>query len=153
MCILVGSLNGLQLTVLKSFFCSSLSPGISLGSAEINMNKGDDHRIERGCEKQKQIHCQSSPCPAYSTCKDEFDSYKCLCPPGYVGKHCVNVCSLKPCRHGQCIRNETGKGFKCVCPPQYTGKLLSLQKAGSWVFMSLILTLKKCLNLNAKIGA
>ncbi|CAH3153646.1 unnamed protein product [Pocillopora meandrina] len=67
-------------------------------------------------------HCSSNPCPDYSTCQEEFDSYKCICPVGYGGKHCVRVCSLKPCRHGKCESSNHGKGFRCVCPQQYTGK-------------------------------
>lgn len=86
------------------------------------MNKGESQKIVTGCEDKMPTHCKSSPCPGYSTCKEEFDSYKCLCPPGYVGKHCEDVCSLKPCKHGQCVRNGTGKGFYCVCPSQYIGK-------------------------------
>ena len=95
--------------------------GVSVTNKEIDMNKGDNHNVASGCESQMPTHCVSNPCPAYSTCKDEFDSYKCVCTSGYVGKHCVDVCSLKPCRHGQCIRNVSKKGFKCVCPSQYTG--------------------------------
>ena len=90
------------------------------------MKKGNSLNVVTGCEDQMPSHCSSNPCPKGSTCQDKFDSYECLCPAGFVGKNCVNVCSLKPCRHGKCIRNGTGKGFRCVCPSQYTGKL------GNW---------------------
>lgn len=32
--------------------------------------------------------CQSSPCAAGSTCVDEINGYRCLCPPDRTGPHC-----------------------------------------------------------------
>ena len=105
------------------------SPGVFIGSKEININAGVSHNTAHGCEGLLPNHCSSNPCPNYSTCQEEFDSYRCVCPAGYVGKHCVNVCSLKPCRNGRCEKTDTQKGFQCVCPKQYTGerKLHNLQ--------------------------
>ena len=100
----------------------SISLGVFVGSTLINMNSGVNHRTASGCEEKMGSHCSSNPCPDYSTCQEEFDSYKCICPVGYVGKHCLRVCSLKPCRHGKCESTNHGKGFRCVCPQQYTGK-------------------------------
>lgn len=102
------------------FFFSSV--GVLVGNKEININAGVNHNTARGCESQMPSHCLSNPCPSYSTCQEQFDSYRCVCPAGYVGKSCVNVCSLKPCRNGRCEKTETQKGFQCVCPKQYTGK-------------------------------
>ena len=99
----------------------SISVGVFAGSTVINMNSGVNHRTASGCEEKMGSHCSSNPCPDYSTCQEEFDSYKCICPVGYVGKHFVRVCSLKPCRHGKCESLNHGKGFRCVCPQQYTG--------------------------------
>lgn len=98
------------------------SLGISVGSTEINMNSGDNHNTISGCEEKMGSRCISNPCPNNSTCREEFDSYKCICPVGYVGKHCARICSLKPCRHGKCESVDSKKGFRCVCPQQYTGK-------------------------------
>ena len=100
----------------------SISVGVFVGSTEINMNSGVNHKTASRCEEKMGSHCSSNPCPDYSTCQEEFDSYKCICPVGYVGKHCLRVCSLKPCRHGKCESTNHGKGFRCVCPQQYTGK-------------------------------
>ncbi|XP_078343214.1 cadherin EGF LAG seven-pass G-type receptor 1-like [Oculina patagonica] len=101
--------------------------GVSVGSTEIDINSGDKHNTASGCEKQMPSHCLSNPCPDYSTCQEEFDSYMCLCPAGYVGKHCVDVCSLRPCRHGRCEKTDTAKGFQCVCPKQYTGEFCEVR--------------------------
>lgn len=32
--------------------------------------------------------CQSSPCAEGSTCMDEINGYRCVCPPGYAGPRC-----------------------------------------------------------------
>lgn len=32
--------------------------------------------------------CQSSPCAFGSTCVDEINGYRCLCPPDRTGPHC-----------------------------------------------------------------
>lgn len=32
--------------------------------------------------------CQSSPCAFGSTCIDEINGYRCLCPPDRIGPHC-----------------------------------------------------------------
>ncbi|KAJ7355115.1 hypothetical protein OS493_027904 [Desmophyllum pertusum] len=101
--------------------------GVSVGSTQIDINAGDNHNTASGCEDQMPSHCLSNPCPNYGTCQEEFDSYKCVCPSGYVGKHCVDVCSLKPCRHGRCEKTVTGKGFQCVCPKQYTGEFCEVR--------------------------
>ena len=116
-CLLTECLEQVMLAVLHF-----ISVGVSVRSTEININAGDNHNTASGCEKEMPSHCLSNPCPNYSTCQEKFDSYKCACPVGYVGKHCVPVCSLKPCRHGRCEKTNSGKGFQCVCPKQYTGK-------------------------------
>ena len=122
--------------VLKRIYSNSChffsSPGVFIGSKEININAGVNHNTTRGCEGLLPNHCSSNPCPNYSTCQGEFDSYTCVCPAGYVGKHCVDVCSLKPCRHGRCEKTDTQKGFQCVCPKQYTGER---QLRNSYIFL------------------
>lgn len=32
--------------------------------------------------------CQSSPCAEGSTCMDEINGYRCVCPPGHAGPRC-----------------------------------------------------------------
>ena len=88
------------------------------------MDKGVDQNVKVGCKDQVPFPCLSNPCPVNSTCQEQFDSYQCLCPPGFVGRHCHDICLLKPCQHGLCVQNSsTAKGFYCLCPRQYTGKL------------------------------
>lgn len=38
--------------------------------------------------------CQSSPCALGSTCVDEINGYRCLCPPDRTGSHCQEGSSL-----------------------------------------------------------
>ena len=126
------------LTALNESFCCCclVSLGVFLGNAKVLMDKGVDHRVKTGCEDKIPSHCLSNPCPAYSTCQGEFDSYKCLCPPGFVGKHCENICSLNPCQRGRCVQNNsTAKGFYCVCPRKYTGMCVMslLQSLPHWL--------------------
>lgn len=44
-------------------------------------------RVEAGCSVPSP--CDSSPCPANSVCKDEWQSYSCVCQPG-------RSCSILP---------------------------------------------------------
>ncbi len=42
--------------------------------------------------------CHSNPCLNGATCVDEFNSYFCLCKPGFSGVHCetpTNQCNNK----------------------------------------------------------
>lgn len=39
--------------------------------------------------------CQSSPCAFGSTCLDEINGYRCLCPPDRTGPHCHEGRSLQ----------------------------------------------------------
>ncbi|XP_078134215.1 protein jagged-2-like [Sander vitreus] len=44
--------------------------------------------------------CQSSPCAEGSTCVDEINGYRCVCPPGHAGARCQEFIGLgKSCRH------------------------------------------------------
>jgi len=38
--------------------------------------------------------CQSSPCAFGSSCVDEINGYRCLCPPDRTGPHCQEGTSL-----------------------------------------------------------
>lgn len=102
--------------------------GVYVESGEVNMNKGVDQNVKVGCIDQVPSPCLSNPCPVNSTCQEQFDSYKCLCPPGFVGRHCHDICLLKPCQHGLCVQNSsTAKGFYCLCPRQYTGEFCEVR--------------------------
>lgn len=67
-------------------FTMNLSPalqGVRLGDSIIGTalpKPSHALRVEAGCSVPSP--CDSSPCPANSVCKDEWQSYSCVCQPG-----------------------------------------------------------------------
>ncbi|XP_010072904.1 PREDICTED: cadherin EGF LAG seven-pass G-type receptor 3-like, partial [Pterocles gutturalis] len=75
------------------------------------------------------MHCasrlkKSSPCPANSVCKDEWQSYSCVCQPGYYGGDCVDACHLNPCKNKSMCRRKPGSplGYVCECGGNFFGQ-------------------------------
>lgn len=56
--------------------------------------------------------------------KDLVSGSRCVCPPGFSGKHCQigpSPCDSTPCLHGgQCMEKD-GRTITCNCPPGYSG--------------------------------
>ncbi|XP_074952154.1 cadherin EGF LAG seven-pass G-type receptor 3 isoform X1 [Phalacrocorax aristotelis] len=79
-------------------------------------------RVEAGCSVPSL--CDSSPCPANSICKDEWQSYSCICQPGYYGGDCVDVCRLNPCKNKSACRRKPGSplGYECECGGNFFGQ-------------------------------
>uniref|UniRef100_A0A8C4JZJ6 Cadherin EGF LAG seven-pass G-type receptor 3 n=1 Tax=Dromaius novaehollandiae TaxID=8790 RepID=A0A8C4JZJ6_DRONO len=79
-------------------------------------------RVEAGCNVPSP--CDSSPCPANSICKDEWQSYSCVCQPGYYGGDCVDVCHLNPCKNKSVCRRKPGSplGYVCECGGNFFGQ-------------------------------
>uniref|UniRef100_A0A8B9IZB0 Cadherin EGF LAG seven-pass G-type receptor 3 n=1 Tax=Amazona collaria TaxID=241587 RepID=A0A8B9IZB0_9PSIT len=79
-------------------------------------------RVEPGCSVPSP--CDSSPCPANSICKDEWQSYSCVCQPGYYGGDCVDVCHLNPCKNKSVCRRKPGSplGYVCECGENFFGQ-------------------------------
>uniref|UniRef100_A0A8C0VNE4 Cadherin EGF LAG seven-pass G-type receptor 3 n=1 Tax=Cyanistes caeruleus TaxID=156563 RepID=A0A8C0VNE4_CYACU len=79
-------------------------------------------RVEAGCSVPSP--CDSSPCPANSVCKDEWQSYSCVCQPGYYGGDCVDVCHLNPCKNKSVCRRKPGSrlGYVCECSGNFFGQ-------------------------------
>uniref|UniRef100_A0A8C3XVN2 Cadherin EGF LAG seven-pass G-type receptor 3 n=1 Tax=Chelydra serpentina TaxID=8475 RepID=A0A8C3XVN2_CHESE len=69
--------------------------------------------VEAGCSVPNP--CDSSPCPANGICRDEWQSYSCVCQPGYYGGDCVDVCHLNPCKNKSVCRRKPGSPFGYVC--------------------------------------
>uniref|UniRef100_A0A8C3D3U7 Cadherin EGF LAG seven-pass G-type receptor 3 n=1 Tax=Cairina moschata TaxID=8855 RepID=A0A8C3D3U7_CAIMO len=79
-------------------------------------------RVEAGCSVPSP--CDSSPCPANSVCKDEWQSYSCVCLPGYYGGDCVDACHLNPCKNKSVCRRKPGSplGYMCECAGNFFGQ-------------------------------
>uniref|UniRef100_A0A8B9QH47 Cadherin EGF LAG seven-pass G-type receptor 3 n=1 Tax=Apteryx owenii TaxID=8824 RepID=A0A8B9QH47_APTOW len=79
-------------------------------------------RVEAGCNVPSP--CDSSPCPANSVCKDEWQSYSCVCQPGFYGGDCVDVCHLNPCKNKSVCRRKPGSplGYVCECGGNFFGQ-------------------------------
>uniref|UniRef100_A0A8C3TIL7 Cadherin EGF LAG seven-pass G-type receptor 1 n=1 Tax=Chelydra serpentina TaxID=8475 RepID=A0A8C3TIL7_CHESE len=106
------------------FFCAQ---GVRMGEtstnvATLNMKQAIKINIKEGCEVDNP--CDSSPCPQHSYCIDDWDSYSCVCDPGYFGRDCVDVCNLNPCEHvSTCVRKPSSShGYTCECGQSYYGQ-------------------------------
>ncbi|KAH0630148.1 hypothetical protein JD844_012822 [Phrynosoma platyrhinos] len=60
--------------------------------------------VEAGCTVPNP--CDSNPCPANSICQDQWQSYSCVCQPGYYGGTCVDACHLNPCKNKSACRRK-----------------------------------------------
>lgn len=84
-------------------FTVTLSPalqGVRLGDSITGMvlpKPSHALRVEAGCSVPSP--CDSSPCPANSVCKDEWQSYSCVCQPGrtcHPSALCASLSSPSP---------------------------------------------------------
>uniref|UniRef100_A0A669PEW2 Cadherin EGF LAG seven-pass G-type receptor 1 n=1 Tax=Phasianus colchicus TaxID=9054 RepID=A0A669PEW2_PHACC len=110
---------------LKIFvFCHQ---GVRMGEtstniATLNMKQAIKINVKEGCEVDNP--CDSNPCPQHSYCSDDWDSYSCVCDPGYFGRDCVDVCNLNPCEHvSTCVHKPSSShGYTCECGQSYYGQ-------------------------------
>lgn len=58
--------------------------------------------------------CQSSPCAFGSTCVDEINGYRCLCPPDRTGPHCHEGRNLKWLKYKYALREKDFWDYGCV---------------------------------------
>uniref|UniRef100_A0A7N4PQZ0 Cadherin EGF LAG seven-pass G-type receptor 3 n=2 Tax=Sarcophilus harrisii TaxID=9305 RepID=A0A7N4PQZ0_SARHA len=67
--------------------------------------------------------CASKPCPLHADCRDEWQTFSCVCHPGYYGKACVDACHLNPCKNkGSCQRRAGAPhGYACECEDSHFG--------------------------------
>uniref|UniRef100_A0A4W3HTH2 Cadherin EGF LAG seven-pass G-type receptor 1 n=1 Tax=Callorhinchus milii TaxID=7868 RepID=A0A4W3HTH2_CALMI len=108
---------------------SCLLQGLRMGdtstnTATLNMDQAVKLRVDSGCEIPDP--CKFSPCPTNSNCNNDWDSYTCICKPGFFGKDCVDICSLNlnPCQHvSSCVHKPSSShGYKCDCGQNYYGQ-------------------------------
>ncbi|XP_009997755.1 PREDICTED: cadherin EGF LAG seven-pass G-type receptor 1 [Chaetura pelagica] len=123
--IIVGGVSGEQLSVQQGFY--GCMQGVRMGetstnTATLNMKQATKINVKEGCEVDNP--CDSNPCPQHSYCSDDWDSYSCVCDPGYFGRDCVDVCNLNPCEHvSTCVHKPSSShGYTCECGQSYYGQ-------------------------------
>ncbi|XP_061496273.1 cadherin EGF LAG seven-pass G-type receptor 1 isoform X3 [Rhineura floridana] len=123
--IIVGGVSGDQVSVQQGFY--GCLQGVRMGEtstnvAALNMKQAIKINVKEGCEVDNP--CDSNPCPQHSYCSDDWDSYTCVCDPGYFGTECVDVCSLNPCEHvSACVHKPSSShGYTCECGQSYYGQ-------------------------------
>ncbi|XP_042323272.1 cadherin EGF LAG seven-pass G-type receptor 1 isoform X2 [Sceloporus undulatus] len=123
--IIVGGVSGDHVSVQQGFY--GCLQGVRMGEtstnvATLNMKQAIKINVKEGCEVDNP--CDSNPCPQHSYCSDDWDSYSCICDPGYFGTDCVDVCSLNPCEHvSTCVRKPSSShGYTCQCGQSYYGQ-------------------------------
>ncbi|KAJ6666417.1 hypothetical protein lerEdw1_000691 [Lerista edwardsae] len=123
--IIVGGVSGDHVSVQQGFY--GCLQGVRMGEtstnvATLNMKQAHKINVTEGCE----VHnpCDFNPCPHHSYCSDDWDSYSCICDPGYFGTDCVDVCSLNPCEHvSTCVHKPSSShGYTCECGQSYFGQ-------------------------------
>uniref|UniRef100_A0A8C9MNV8 Cadherin EGF LAG seven-pass G-type receptor 1 n=1 Tax=Serinus canaria TaxID=9135 RepID=A0A8C9MNV8_SERCA len=94
----------------------------STNIATLSMKQAIKINVREGCEVDNP--CDSNPCPQHSYCSDDWDSYSCVCDPGYFGRDCVDVCNLNPCEHvSTCVHKPSSShGYTCECGQSYYGQ-------------------------------
>ncbi|KAJ7396956.1 hypothetical protein BTVI_139547 [Pitangus sulphuratus] len=123
--IIVGGVSGDQVSVQQGFY--GCMQGVRMGEtstniATLNMKQATKINVKEGCEVDNP--CDSNPCPQHSYCSDDWDSYSCVCDPGYFGRECVDVCNLNPCEHvSTCVHKPSSShGYTCECGQSYYGQ-------------------------------
>ncbi|NWR73985.1 CELR1 protein, partial [Centropus unirufus] len=123
--IIVGGVSGDQISVQQGFY--GCMQGVRMGetstnTATLNMKQAIKINVKDGCEVDNP--CDSNPCPQHSYCSDDWDSYSCICDPGYFGRDCVDVCNLNPCEHvSTCVHKPSSShGYTCECGQSYYGQ-------------------------------
>nr|CAH7753365.1 unnamed protein product [Callosobruchus chinensis] len=79
------------------------------------------------CEN-KIKHCKSGLCSNNSECIEEYDTFKCQCLSGFIGRRCnLLPCDFRPCsEEKRCINlmgnSSVANNYRCLCPEGYTGE-------------------------------
>ncbi|KAG8128138.1 hypothetical protein E2320_015004 [Naja naja] len=99
--------------------------GIHLGDTALGNalpKPGSTVNVEAGCTVPNP--CESNPCPANSICQDQWQSFSCVCKPGYYGGSCLDACQLNPCKNKAMCKRKPGAphGYICECGENHFGQ-------------------------------
>ncbi|XP_048462262.1 cadherin EGF LAG seven-pass G-type receptor 3 [Rhincodon typus] len=99
--------------------------GVRLGETSIGIAMPKPSRtmnVELGCTVPDP--CDSTSCPPNSDCSDEWQSYSCICEPGYYGESCIDACQLNPCENESVCRRKpsSSHGYTCDCGENHFGQ-------------------------------
>ncbi|XP_072438052.1 cadherin EGF LAG seven-pass G-type receptor 3-like isoform X4 [Chiloscyllium punctatum] len=99
--------------------------GVRLGETSIGIAMPKPSRtmnVELGCTIPDP--CDSTSCPPNSYCSDEWQSYSCICEPGYYGESCIDACQLNPCENESVCRRKpsSSHGYTCDCGENHFGQ-------------------------------
>eukprot|EP00062_Callorhinchus_milii_P006047 gi/632946186/ref/XP_007888434.1/ PREDICTED: cadherin EGF LAG seven-pass G-type receptor 3 [Callorhinchus milii] len=92
------------------------SIGIAIPKPSRTMN------VEPGCNVADS--CDSSLCSTNSYCSDEWQTFSCVCEPGYYGESCMDACQLNPCENESICRRRpsSSHGYMCDCGENHFGQ-------------------------------
>lgn len=87
-----------------------------------------ERRVNNLSQKLTADNCRSMPCQNGGTCIDRYNSFSCICAPGWQGPQCsqdVNECGQFAgtdlgCQNGATCINSPGS-YSCVCAPNFFG--------------------------------
>lgn len=76
--------------------------------------------------------CATNPCQNGGTCQSDVADYRCLCAPGYAGRHCSDAaihfsCSPNPCLNGGLCNNSLGGEARCWCMEPWIGRYCQVE--------------------------
>ncbi|CAL1533864.1 unnamed protein product [Lymnaea stagnalis] len=111
--------------------CHENARCIQLGDTEYHCKCNDDYEGDGYLCLQIdncKLQINSTQC-MHGKCKDDVNSFTCLCNEDYTGKYCevpppeIDPCQSHSCKNlAACKPTDDNQGYNCVCMPGWTGK-------------------------------